>query len=45
MQNQKSLQRNRSQHVLKRPIILPAPINLVAPELVADAGGEARTEL
>ncbi len=35
------MQSNRSQHIIKRPIILPTPIALVAPALVADAGGEA----
>ncbi len=41
MQNQKSLQSNHSQHVIKRPMILPTPIDLVALALVADVGGEA----
>jgi hypothetical protein len=32
---------NRSQRIIKRPMILPAQVDLVAPALVADAGGEA----
>jgi hypothetical protein len=37
----KSLQSDHSQHVIKRPMILPAPIDPVRPALVANAGGEA----
>ncbi len=40
MQNLKSSRGNHSQHIIKQPMILPAPIDLVAPALVADVGGE-----
>jgi hypothetical protein len=37
---QKSSQGIHSQRVIKRPMILPACIDLIWPALVADAGGE-----